>query len=315
MRTMSVRRGARIYGRPAIVEQTLRLSARMQDLHTERLRLRPLQYIDVAAVPFIRSDHRTRSPIRPVDVILENRYTKRMRQHLMIAQHQMMITARIIHRMYGVRSGIDPVDATQRIVQRQTVRPIAAHVGHMDDNRSLFAGHCAAFDTRIGAVPVRPEEQTIARIERNRSRTVHVAGDERPSETAIDASDFDLIEIAVHPVEIVSDPVDGQTFGGRQTGLDDGFDVLDGITDDGAAAEGGNGIVTDCMRTRIFVGWAQSGSYQLKFLKGHLKTELRHQTRFVAVWVFCGPNGPMVQWSIVARTKWAKHLCSNVSGC
>lgn len=211
-----------------------RLSARMHDLHAKRLRLGALNDRDVGAVPFVRSNHGVCTPIRPVHVILEHTDAKRMRQHLLIAQHQMMIVSIVVNGVYRIGACINPVDSLRPIVDGQAIRPCTAQLRNMRDNRALFAGHRAAFDARICTVPVRPEQQTNARIERNCARTLHVACYKSTPKAAVDARHFDLIQIAVHPVQIATDPVDGQTLGCAEARLYDSFDVLDGLADDGA---------------------------------------------------------------------------------
>lgn len=58
-----------------------------------------------------------RLPIGPVNVIFEHGNTKRMGQHFLIANDEMMIATIVVDRVYGIGTSIDPVDALQCVVQ------------------------------------------------------------------------------------------------------------------------------------------------------------------------------------------------------
>lgn len=61
--------------------------------------------------------------------------------------------------------------------------------------------------------------------------------DESPAEAAVEAGDFNLVEIALDPVKVLADPVDRQALGRRQAGLDHHLDVAKGAPHQGSTVD------------------------------------------------------------------------------
>ena len=93
----------------------------------------------------------------------------------------------------------------------------------------------------------------MTRIEGNSPWTLHIASDEGPAEGSVQFSHFDLIEIGFDPIKILSDPINGQTFGSGQSGLDDHFDVGQRASDQSAAVD----LIVDHVRPEDDVGFVR----------------------------------------------------------
>jgi len=81
----------------------------------------------------------------------------------------------------------------------------------LDDDAPSLAAHGTRLDARIARLPVGPEEDAVARVEGDGARALHVAGDQRPPEAAVEFGHLDLVQVALHPVQVLAHPVHGQT--------------------------------------------------------------------------------------------------------
>ena len=100
---------------------------------------------------------------------------------------------------------------------------------------------CMARDSKHepwrSAFPVGPEEQSLGRVQRDGSGRRHSAGNEGSSETSVQSRNLDLVEVALHPVQVPTDPVDRQALGRLEAVLDDRPDVGQGPADQGSAVD------------------------------------------------------------------------------
>ena len=82
-----------------------------------------------------------------------------------------------------------------------------------------------SFVPRWSVFPIRPKEKSLRRIKSDGSRRRHFPGNESSPQTSVQSGNFDLVQIALDPVQISSDPIDRQTFRRGQSVLDDRTDV------------------------------------------------------------------------------------------
>jgi hypothetical protein len=62
----------------------------------------------------------------------------------------------------------------------------------------------------------------------NCTRRFHVTSNEGASEAAVQLGNLDLVKVALHPVQVVTNPVHGQTLSGCQSSFYHSFDVDQG---------------------------------------------------------------------------------------
>lgn len=162
---------------------------------------------DVFAIEFVGLEDRLLVPVGPVHPVLEGGHRERVLQNVGRVQNDPSVLSVVVARRDGVELGVDPVHLSLDQVQGQSVGPLDLVV---DDRLSVGAVHAGALDLGLGA-PVRPVHPAVNGIERDGARLLQVVLDERFAHAAVKVGQFDRVLAGVRPVDVVVDPVHGQT--------------------------------------------------------------------------------------------------------
>lgn len=93
-----------------------RLPTGMQNLYIKRLTERPLYHKNISPIPFICSDNAICAPVCPIHVILKQGNSKRMRQHLVVAHHVVIVRTIIFCRVDRIRASVDPENPASVVI-------------------------------------------------------------------------------------------------------------------------------------------------------------------------------------------------------
>ena len=103
------------------------------------------------------------------------------------------LTSIDIHLDDNIYFSIDPINSIRRIVDRQPIRPTDSHLGlgvrhfhvlhysFIDQHNSLFTTQRSAFDFRILATPVSPEQVTFLWVHNYGTWTINPSVDQNES--------------------------------------------------------------------------------------------------------------------------------------